>query len=172
VAREINWDEPLSPEDREWAEQRPDMPAGNGMTVAQRLAQLDSEYGYEDGKSPEKRIEELRSTIATAQNELERLEREQMEFGNPNKGTVGDPASGLVVDNTPVDGQAPEGAPNVRQDYSDQHYWTVARLKEEIETRNPDREQAGLEPLSTAGKRTDLVERLVQDDRDIEAQGE
>lgn len=166
--REINWDEPLSDEDRRWAEQRPDAPAGNGMTVAQRLAALDAEHGYENGKSPEQRMQELRATIADAQNELERLEREQSEAGNPNASQTGDPRSGIVVDNTPVNGEKPEGAPEAKEDYSDTKRWTVSALKSEIEDRNEDRVRDNLEPMSTHGNRSELVERLLQDDRELE----
>lgn len=70
-------------------------------------------------------------------------------------------------DNTGVDGQAPEGAPQEGPDYSDAKYWTVARLQEEIRNRNVDRKAAGLDEMSDQGKRAELVERLQQDDAEL-----
>lgn len=168
MAREINWDEPLSEEDRAWAEQRPDMPAGNGMTVAQRLAEIDQRDGNpKEKRSRAERMGELRTTIADAQNELARLEVEEQEEANRNAAVTGDPAIGLVRDNTSVDGEMPEGAPEAGQDYSDEKYWTKARLVDEIKARNQDRVRDNLEPLSTTGNRSELVERLMQDDREL-----
>jgi hypothetical protein len=164
--RQINWDEPLSDEDRTWAEQRPDMPAGNGMTVGQRLALMDE--GKTSAQSRGERIEELRAVIADANNEIERLMREQAEEDNVNSAVVGDPASGLVRDNTEVNGQRPEGADEPRETYSNEKVWTKAKLSEEINNRNNERVEQGLEPLSTHGTRAELVERLMKDDEEIE----
>lgn len=169
MAREINWDEPLSDEDRAWAEQRPDAPAGNGMTVAQRLAQIDDSYGNpKTAREREKRIEQLRGEIDSRTIELERLQREAEEEGNPNVAVTGDPAQGLIRDNTGVDGETPEGAPTGKQTYNDEKYWTVSKLQDEIRSRNIDRQAAGLTPLATSGKRSELVERLLKDDEELE----
>lgn len=153
-----------------WIEQRLDFPAGNNMNMGQRLAENDQRYGRAEkqaSQSREERVAELRSAIADAQNELARLENEAAVEANPNVATTGDPAIGLVVDNTSVDGETPAGAPEGQEDYSDEKYWTVARLKEEIESRNPDRKASGLQELSVSGKRAELVERLMKDDREL-----
>lgn len=170
MARDIKWDEPIGDEDRAWLEQRPDAPAGLGMTNAQRLAENDAQFGKEARdaqKSRAERIQDLRTTIADAQNEIERLEREQAQEDNANVARVGSPAVGLVTDNTPVDSKRPEGAPEPVQDYSDEKYWTKGRLQAEIDGRNPDRKNAGLEPINRNGTRAELVERLQQDDREL-----
>jgi hypothetical protein len=170
MAREINWDEKLSDEDRAWAEQRLDQPAGFGMNMQQRIADNDEKFGgkKQPEKDREERRAELRTIINDAQNELERIEVEIATEGNPNTAKQGDPASGLVVDFTAVDGQTPEGAPTEKETYSDERYWTKAKLVEEIANRDQDRKDAGLEPLSRAGNRSELVERLLRDDRELE----
>ncbi len=170
MARDINWDEPLSDEDRAWAEQRLDAPAGFGMNVQERLAQNDEKFGKaakDAGKSRQERMAELRTIIADSQNELERLTVEEGLAGNPNVAKQGDPRVGLVLDNTAVDGQAPEGAPVADEDYSDTKYWTVPRLQEEIDARNVDRKASNVSELNRNGKRSELVERLQQDDREL-----
>jgi hypothetical protein len=174
VAREIDWSQEISDEDRIWLEQRPDMPAGDGKTNAQRLAENDEQYGKaakDNAKSREERIADLRAAIADATNEIERLEREMAEEGNPNVAVTGDPAVGLVRDNTGVDGQTPDGAPTGKETYSDEKYWTKAKLAEEIDNRNVERTEQGLEPISRSGNRAELVERLLKDDEEIESEG-
>lgn len=154
-----------------WLEQRLDNPAGNNMTNRERLAENDQRYGREAkdvAKTRDERLAELRSHIAEAQNEIERLEREAAEEGNPNVAVTGDPAVGLVRDNTGVNGETPEGAPEGKETYENQTYWTVARLQEEIDTRNVDRKASGLEAMPRTGKRAELVERLMQDDEELE----
>jgi hypothetical protein len=141
------------------------------MTMGQRLRANDEKYGREAKQasmSREERISELRTQMADAQNEIERLEREQAEEANPNVAVTGDPAIGLIRDNTGVDGQPPEGAPDTTPDYSDEKYWTVARLQEEIDSRNVDRKAANLDAIPRTGKRAELVERLQQDDKELE----
>lgn len=172
MAREINWDEELSDEDRAWAEQRPDLPAGNGMTIAQRMAENDEKYGRAEksaAKSRDERISELRTTINDAQNELARLELEASQEANPNVAVTGDPSVGLIRDNTAVDGKTPEGAPTGGQDYSDEKVWTKARLAQEIDKRNEERVAEGLEPITKTGNRSELVERLIKDDEELAA---
>lgn len=116
------------------------------------------------------RIVVLRTTIAEAQNEIDRLETEQANEDNQNFAVGGDPANGTAIfDNTGVDGQAPVGAPSDKETYADPKYWTVGRLQQEIDSRNPERKAAGLEEISTQGKRAELVERLLKDDEELAA---
>lgn len=169
--REIDWEQELSEEDRTWAEQRPDHPAGNGLTVRDRVRANDEKFGHEAkvaSMSRAERIAELRSVMANAQNEIERLETEQAQEDNPNVAVTGDPASGLVRDNTAIDGVVPVGAPEGKEDYSDAKYWTVPRLTQEIEQRNVERTSQNLPAMPTTGKRADLVERLLKDDEELE----
>jgi hypothetical protein len=166
--RDINWDEKLSDEDRAWAEQRPDHQI-NGRPIRDLLDEQDERFG---GKEPEpaktraERMTELRQTIADSQTELARLEQEQIDEDNRNRALSGDPASGLVRDNTYVDGKKPDGSPEPVEDYSDEKVWTKAKLAEEIDNRNREREAEGLSALSKSGNRSELVERLMQDDRE------
>lgn len=172
IARDINWDEELSDEDRAWAEQRLDAPAGFGKTIGQRLVENDVKFGRETklaSMTRAERIEHLRGVIANAQNEIERLEVEQANEDNPNVAVTGDPKVGLIVDNTGVDGKRPEGAPEEREDYSNAKYWTVPKLQEEIRARNEERVSQNLEPIAVDGKRAELVERLLRDDEELEA---
>lgn len=174
MSREINWDEELSDDERSWAEQRLDMPAGMGMSVSQRLRANDEKFGRESkvaSQTRAERIAELRTQMADAQNEIERLTVEQAQEDNPNVAVTGNPASGLVRDNTGVDGQTPEGAPVLSETYGDTKYWTVARLQEEIDARNADRRAANLPEISRDGRRPELVERLLKDDEELEQEG-
>lgn len=174
MAREINWDKEISEEDRTWLEQRPDMPAGNGMTVAQRLEEYDQKNGTAAKRSKQtraERMDELRTIIADSQNELARLEVEQANEDNANVSETGDPSVGVVRDNTGVDGETPEGAPdpNAENPYADERVWTKAKLQDEIRKRNDERQSEGLEPLALTGNRSELVERLQKDDSEIES---
>jgi hypothetical protein len=172
MSREINWEEPLSDEDRVYLEHRLDAPAGfGGMNIAQAIEANDAKHGRAEkaqALSREERIAELRTIIADSQNEMERLVSEGNLEANPNLGKQGDPAVGLVVDNTGVDGERPEGSPEPKETYSNEKYWTKARLSEEIEARNGDRVAAGLDALSTSGTRSEMVERLQKDDKELE----
>lgn len=174
MARDIDWDKELSDEDRAWAEQRPDQPAGNGMTIAEKLRANDEKFGREQkvaSMSRAERLAELRSQMDHAQNEIERLEREQAEEDNANVSVPGggpNLGSGKVVDNTGVDGQSPQGAPEGAETYQNEKYWTKAKLTEEIQARNEDRVAQDLAPLATTGTRAELVERLIQDDKELE----
>lgn len=175
MARDINWDEPLTDEDRVWAEQRLDTPSGrDGLTIGEQIAKNDEVHGKaekDQAKSRAERISELRSTIADSQNELSRLQQEEIDENNANvarAGSSGDQAAGLgFTDNTPVNGQAPDGAPTATDTYDDTAKWTVAALKSEIERRNDD----GAD-LKVSGTRSELVERLRADDRVLAEQAE
>jgi len=171
MAREIDWSKPLSDEDRTWAEQRLDMPSGsNGLTIGQQIARNDEEHGKaaKDARmSRSERMDVLRSGIAESQNELARLEQEQIEEDNENRaraGSLGEQAAGLgFTDNTPVNGEKPEGAPEPSDDYDDTKKWTVQSLQAEIDRRNED----GAE-LRRTGTRSELVERLRADDEELQ----
>lgn len=172
MAREIDWSKPVEGDDRTWAEQRRDAPAGFGMTVGQRLDQNDIEHGTASKKASQTRSErmgELRSIIADSQNELSRLEQEQADEDNANRAFTGDMATGNVIaDNTVVNGETPEGAPQGEVNYSGKE-WNHSTLQAEIDKRNEERAEAGLEPLARTGSKSELVERLQQDDREIAA---
>lgn len=176
--RKIDWSKPLSDEDRAWAEQRLDA-TDDGIKLADRIAANDVEHGKEAKdakKSRSERLADLRTTIADAQNEVARLEQEQVDEDNRNAalaGSLGDQAKGLIVkDNTPVNGERPDGAPTETEDYSDEKYWTKAKLQEEIDKRNAERQADGLEALPKSGVRSELVERLRKDDEELAQAGE
>lgn len=140
------------------------------MTNAERLRANDEKFGYESKRASMSRAEkmdELRSAIAGAQNELARLEVEQANEDNQNVAVVTGPG-GTVVDNTGIDGQDPEGAQGEKETYSDTKYWTVGRLQDEIDNRNEERVAQNLEPIDRNGKRAELVERLLKDDEELE----
>lgn len=176
--RKIDWSKPLSDEDRAWAVQRGDM-QDDGLTLNERIAANDEEHGKEAKdakKSRAERMDDLRSTIADAENELARLQQEQIDEDNRNTalaGSLGDQAAGLIVrDNTPVNGERPEGAPVSGETYADEKVWNKARLGEEIDRRNDERKADGLEPISKSGTRAELVERIRKDDEEIAQGGE
>lgn len=163
MSREINWNEALSDEDRAYAMERgwEDQIAGN-----------DARFGKDPDPvlSREQRMDVLRAEIAERTNELARLTFEAEQERNSNKSISGDLRTGqIVVDNTGVDGETPEGAPVPPETYEG---WSSDRLKAEIKERNKEREEAGLEPLSVSGTKAELTERLLQDDRDIAESGE
>lgn len=168
MARTIDWSKPLSDEDRAWAAQRGDQQF-DGKSFNQLISENDVEHGKEakdSKKSRAERMDDLRSSIADAENELSRLQQEQVDEDNRNAalaGSLGDQAKGLIVrDNTPVNGETPEGSSTQAENYSDEKYWTKAKLSEEIDRRNAD----GAE-LSKTGSRAELVERLRQDDEEL-----
>lgn len=155
--KKIDWSKKLSDADREWAMQF--------SHLRTRVEENDREFGGKREQSRDERMEELRATISSAQTELARLEAEQADEGNENRAVVGDPATGQVIrDNTGVDGETPEGAPQAAETYDG---WNVDRLKAEIRNRNKEREAESLDPLPTTGRREELVERLLADDREI-----
>jgi len=172
MARQIDWTKPLSDEDRTWAEQRLDMAAGNGMTIGQRIEENDLEHGKaakDAKKSRAERMADLRTIIADATNELARLEQEQIDEDNRNVALSGDfSTGGTIVDNTPVNGEKPEGASTAVETYEDKR-WTVSALQTEIDKRNEERAEASLPPLNRTGTKSELVERLMEDDREIAA---
>jgi hypothetical protein len=174
MAREINWDEPLSDEDRAWAEQRGDQPARFGQNIRQAIIENDERFGKaakEAQKTRQEQIEEAYNEIGRLETKIERLQREQAEEDNKNvalAGSLGDQARGLGFrDQTPVNGETPEGADTSAEDYSDEKKWTKASLSAEIDKRNDERIREGLEPLARTGNRSELVERLQKDDDEL-----
>lgn len=162
MARDIDWDEPLSDDDRAWAMQRDNLHA--------QVEANDRQFG---GKATDKaqdrsaRMDDLRSQIDSATNELVRLQREQDEEDNTNRALAGDPATGNVIrDNTGVNGEAPEGATDGPEDYSGDE-WTNSKLQAEIKRRNEERVSEGLEPISVRGSKSELIERLQADDAEL-----
>lgn len=173
MARKINWSEPLSDEDRAWVEQRPDQ-LDDGISLRERLEAHDVEFnkiGKDVSKSRQERLQELRAMVNDGVNEIARLEKEEADEANQNKalaGSVGDQAAGLIVrDNTPVNGEVPQGAPTEIEDYSDETYWTKAKLQEEIDSRNNELKAQGLDTMPRTGTRAELVERLRKDDEEL-----
>ena len=176
MAVQINWDEPLSDEGRAWASQRLDQQGPGGRTFGDLIRSNDEKFGKEAkdaAKSRDERRADLRTAIADAQNELERLDREEAEEVNRNTalaGSIGDKAAGLGFrDNTPVNGETPEGSSEAKETYEDERQWTKSRLTDELRKRNDERVESGLSPLPLTGNRSELVERLVRDDEDIAA---
>lgn len=176
MAVEINWDEPLTDAGRAWASQRLDQQGPGGRTFGDLMQENDEKFGNAEkpaGKTRDERRTELRTLIADAQNELARLDKEEADEINRNTalaGSVGDQAAGLIVrDNTPVNGETPEGASTAKEDYSDERYWTKAKLTDELSVRNNERKEAGLNPLPLTGNRSELVERLLKDDEEVAA---
>lgn len=164
MARNIDWSKPLSDEDRAWAMQHD--------TLHARIKANDEEFAGDSGgeETRDERIETLRDEIGERQTELAMLlaDKEAEESQVPNVANAGYPSIGQgVTDNTSVGDEAPAGAPAAVQDYSDEKYWTKAKLADEIDKRNDERAEASLAPISKSGNRSELVERLQQDDREI-----
>ncbi len=170
MARTIDWSKELSDEDRAWAEQRLDAPSGtDGLTIGEQITKNDEQFGRVAKVAKQSRAErmaDLRTVIADATNELARLEQEQIDEDNANVALAGSLGTGNVIrDNTPVNGERPEGAPEPADDYDDEKKWTKAALVAEIEKRNDDGAQ-----LAKTGNRSELVERLREDDRELREQ--
>jgi hypothetical protein len=161
MSKEIDWEKPLSDEDREYALQR---------NLHAQVQANDARFG--DGEAPEpnreERIAELRGLVAKYQAEINLLEQEQAEEVTArNASAVGDFKTGNVVrDQTGVDGEAPEGSLPVGNDYTDSR-WTVDALKAEIVNRNGERAKDSLPPLSLKGTKAELIERLQEDDESL-----
>lgn len=164
MARVINWDEPLSDSDRAWASQR---------DLAAKIEENDRRFGGNKDAAPElgkaERITELRGLVDKYTNEISRLEKELADEANANAALSGDPSTGNgIVDFTPVNGEAPEGAPVAPVDYTAE-VWTIDKLKDEIKRRNAERAEEDLAPISMRGSKSELVERIQADDLEIAA---
>lgn len=140
MARKIDWEKPLSDEDYDWL-----VTNGREDEAAASDQKHNTARAPRSGMTREQRAER----IVALQAELDRLNAEQAAAENPN---VANPATGLV-DNTPVDGEAPEGAPSPAGDnYED-------KTNEELRDLLRERE------LSTKGTKAEMVERLREDDQ-------
>lgn len=162
MAREINWNEPLGDEDRLWAMQHD--------RLHDKIRENDERFGGKRDQTRDERIAELQDEIGVRQTELSMLETERDREAAlvPNVAVAGDPSIGQgVLDNTTVNGETPDGAPDPVDDYSDQTKWTKPTLSGEIDKRNKARLEDGVEPLSKSGTRSELVERLRADDREL-----
>lgn len=156
--RKIDWDKPLSADDKAWALQR---------DMHDKVAENEARYGKGDmpeGAKRDERIEELRSEITERQNELDLLlaaKADDEQLGGP-------PVRGVptVTTGTFTEGEASQTGQDPERRYEDPS-WTKERLVAEIEKRNEERRQDDLPELSTRGTKAELVERLMQDDREI-----
>jgi hypothetical protein len=72
-------------------------------------------------------------------------------------------AEGGVIHSRMIDEGHLDGGGKSTQDSVDYNSWTVVDLKAEIERRNAEMGDED-EPLSTTGKKDELVQRLVDDD--------
>lgn len=138
MARKIDWEQPLSDEDYDWL-------VTNGRE-AEAVAS-DERHGTKRARGV-MTVEDRAARIVELRAELDRLEAEQRLAENPN---VASPATGLV-DNTPVDGEKPEGAPTAPEDGYDE--MTNEQLRDELRERE----------LSTKGTKAEMIERLREDD--------
>jgi hypothetical protein len=160
MSRQINFNEKLSEEDRNWLLQ-------NGET--QKVHQNDEEFGRKetDGDTDE----QVEEKLAAARAEVGRLEAElanRQSPGNIAQGGMTALTGGQVpgpIDNTVVDGETPEGAPDAGGD--DYESKTVPELRKELDKRNKERQENDQEPFSTTGTKAELIERIRQDDREI-----
>jgi hypothetical protein len=165
VSKEINWDEPLSDFDRQYALDR---------LMHDKVRENDERFG-----APEKRsrtLEAVQGELAEARQRVMELEAERNRLANPNVATqtptdgTFPPVTGTAVvgvsDNTVVDGEKPEGAPE--DDADEYDGWTKADLVDEIDERN----KMDNTNISTTGTKAELIERLRADDqRRASAQG-
>jgi molybdopterin converting factor small subunit len=160
MSRQINFNEKLSNEDRKWLLQ-------NGET--QKVRANDEEFGRTE--NDDDTLEEVEEKLAEARAEVARLEAEisrrqapanvaQSEMPALTGGSTVGP-----VDNTVVDGETPEGAPESGED--DYEAKTVAELRAILADRNKERIENDQEPFSTTGTKAELVERIRQDDREL-----
>lgn len=158
MSKRIDLEKPLSPEDRQYLVDR------------NRLREVDeneARFGRNSGMSSEQRS----ARIAELESELATLRQEQAIEENPNVFQTRAGIGGGLKDNTNVDGKRPEGAPaDPTDDYETDNRWTAGALKKELERRNAERAEAKLEPLSTSGNKSELIERLRMDDREIAEQ--
>lgn len=162
MSKEINWDEPLNDFDRKYALDR-------GMH--KKVRENDERFG---DAPKERTLEDVRGELRSARQKVADLEAEEARMANPNVSRpapashefppVGGTAVVAPVDNTPVDGEAPAGAPAAPEDEYEQ--WTKQDLIDEIDERN---EKDGTK-ISTSGTKAELIERLRSDDKRQQAE--
>lgn len=165
MARVINWDQKLSDADREWASQRDEF--------LEKIEENERRFGGPEPVSAPinkaERIAEMRGLIDKYTNEIARLEKELADEANTNSAFAGDQVTGnSIVDFTPVNGQKPDGAPESPEDYLSEK-WTIDALKDDIKRRNAERATEDLAPISMRGTKSELIERIQADDREIAA---
>lgn len=142
MSREVDLDQPLSEEDRQYLQDR-----GKHADIRAN----DERFGgpvEEDEEALDNKIMDLEEQAAVLRARKAALvaAREQEEAG--------------VTDRTVVNG---EGGDEPDDDYDDPA-WTKAKLQAEIEKRNEDRDDDG--KMSSAGTKAQLVERLRADDEE------
>lgn len=160
MARQIDWDKPLSEDDKAYALQR---------DMHDKVAENEARFGKGErpkGSKRDERIEELRGQITELDNELNTLLADKAAEEDLGGAIVRGAAPQTT--GTFTDGQASQTGQDATEKY-DGSEWTVAKLKAEIKARNEERQKDGLDPLSTSGSQTELRERLMQDDREIAA---
>lgn len=146
MTRNINWDKPLSEEDRDWAVAR-------GMDL--QVAQNDSEHGRKSTDTSDidlAIVNGIRGTEPSATSDR----TETHGIGEAQLAVNRDRAAAIA---------AAEGGGSGAD--TDDRYSTMSKdeLKDEIESRNAEREDAGLDALPVGGNKGDLQDRLREDDR-------
>jgi hypothetical protein len=158
VARNIDWEKPLSAEDKAYALQR---------DMHDKVAENEAKYGRADmpaGAERDQRIEELGRQITERQNELDMLLHKKAE----DEGLGGPAVRGgeTVTSGTFTEGDKSQTGQDPVRHY-DGPEWTLAKLQAEIAKRNEERAAEEIPELSARGTKAELVERLMQDDKEI-----
>lgn len=163
MARVIDWNKPLSAEDKQYALQR---------DMHDKVAVNEAKFGRADlpaGAERDQRIEELRAELTERQNELEMLLQAKAKEENEGGEAVRGGQTGSAGTFTEGDKSQTGDDPVRRYDTAE---WTVPKLQAEIGRRNEERKNEELPELSTRGTKAELVERLMQDDKEIAEAGE
>jgi len=133
------------------------------------IEENEAQFGRDSGLN----LETKKARVVELESELSSLRQEIATEENPNEANPG--AGGLgggLRDNTVVDGERPAGAPrDATDDYDDTEKWTKAKLSDELKRRNKEREENDLEPLRTTGNRSELVDALRLDDKELAEEG-
>jgi hypothetical protein len=146
MTRNIDWDKPLSEEDRDWAIAR-------GLDL--QVAQNDDEHGRKStdtGDIDQAIVNGIRGTEPSATSDR----TETHGIGEAQLAVNRDRVAAL---------QAAEGRGSGGD--IDDRYSTMSKdeLKDEVEKRNVEREDAGLDALPVGGNKGDLQDRLREDDQ-------
>jgi hypothetical protein len=160
MSRQINFNEKLNEDDREWL-------LRNGET--QKVQRNDEEFGRKETDADTD--EQVAEKLAAARAEVARLEAEVANRQAPSNVAQGGMAAltgGQVpgpIDNTVVGDEAPEGAPEPEGDNYEAK--TVPELRAILDRKNAARKDDGADPFSTTGTKAELIERIRQDDREL-----